>query len=43
MASDDATSTTTTSEKSILCVGMCVLDIIHVCNQYPEEDSDKRY
>lgn len=30
------------SEKSVLCVGMCVLDIIHVCAEYPEEDTDKR-
>ncbi|TMW40081.1 hypothetical protein DOY81_014839 [Sarcophaga bullata] len=30
------------SEKSILCVGMCVLDIIHVCAEFPSEDTDKR-
>lgn len=30
-------------KKAVLCVGMCVLDIIHVCNEYPVEDSDKRY
>ncbi|CAD7087284.1 unnamed protein product [Hermetia illucens] len=29
-------------DKLILCVGMCVLDIIHVCEQYPQEDTDKR-
>lgn len=29
-------------EKRILCVGLCVLDIIHVCATYPEEDSDRR-
>lgn len=29
-------------EKRILCVGLCVLDIIHVCSTYPEEDSDRR-
>lgn len=29
-------------DKYILCVGMCVLDIIQVCSTYPEEDSDKR-
>ncbi|XP_013115488.1 ketohexokinase [Stomoxys calcitrans] len=29
-------------EKHILCVGMCVLDIIHVCAEYPKEDTDKR-
>lgn len=26
----------------ILCVGMCVLDIIHICEKYPSEDTDKR-
>ncbi len=26
----------------VLCVGMCVLDIIHVCNEFPVEDQDKR-
>lgn len=31
------------NERIVLCVGMCVLDIIHVCNEFPEEDSDKRY
>lgn len=30
------------SRKRILCVGMCVLDIIHVCGEYPKEDSDQR-
>lgn len=30
------------NDKRILCVGMCVLDIIHVCETYPEEDTDKR-
>ncbi|XP_065362267.1 ketohexokinase-like [Calliphora vicina] len=30
------------SEPRILCVGMCVLDIIHVCAEYPQEDTDKR-
>lgn len=29
-------------DKRILCVGLCVLDIIHVCSSYPEEDSDRR-
>lgn len=29
-------------EKKILCVGVCVLDIIHVTNEYPKEDSDTR-
>lgn len=29
-------------DKSILCVGMCVLDIIHVCREFPDEDSDRR-
>lgn len=28
--------------KRILCIGMCVLDIIHVCTEYPKEDSDRR-
>lgn len=27
----------------ILCVGLCVLDVIHACQEYPEEDSDRRY
>ncbi|XP_075164595.1 ketohexokinase-like [Haematobia irritans] len=31
-----------TEEKRILSVGMCVLDIIHVCVEYPQEDTDKR-
>ncbi|XP_055905758.1 ketohexokinase-like [Eupeodes corollae] len=26
----------------ILCVGMCVLDIVHVCSKFPEEDTDRR-
>lgn len=30
------------SEKRVLCVGMCVLDIIHVCAEYPQEDTDRR-
>ncbi|XP_031634393.1 ketohexokinase-like [Contarinia nasturtii] len=30
------------NDKLILCVGICVLDIIHVCQEYPEEDSDRR-
>ncbi|KAM7357361.1 ketohexokinase-like [Cochliomyia hominivorax] len=29
-------------QKRVLCVGMCVLDIIHLCAEYPEEDTDKR-
>lgn len=29
-------------DKHVLCVGLCVLDIIHVCNSFPVEDSDKR-
>lgn len=29
-------------DKLILCVGLCVLDVIHVCREYPEEDSDQR-
>lgn len=29
-------------DRKILCVGMCVLDIIHVCAEYPQEDTDKR-
>lgn len=31
------------NNKYILCVGMCVLDIIQVCSTYPEENSDKRF
>ncbi|XP_054085236.1 ketohexokinase-like [Zeugodacus cucurbitae] len=29
-------------QRRIVCVGMCVLDVIHVVEQYPEEDTDKR-
>lgn len=29
-------------DKLILCVGICVLDVIHVCKEYPNEDSDRR-
>ncbi|KAI8123398.1 hypothetical protein FF38_11135 [Lucilia cuprina] len=29
-------------ERRVLCVGMCVLDIIHLCAEYPQEDTDKR-
>lgn len=28
--------------KSILCVGIVCLDVIHVCESYPEEDTDRR-
>lgn len=31
------------NKKTVLCVGMCVLDIVHVCNEFPIEDEDKRY
>lgn len=30
------------THKRILCVGLCVLDVIHECNQFPVEDSDIR-
>lgn len=30
------------NKKTVLCVGMCVLDIVHVCNEFPVEDQDKR-
>lgn len=30
------------SPTRVLCVGMCVADMIHVCYEYPVEDSDKR-
>ncbi|XP_035897860.1 ketohexokinase-like isoform X2 [Anopheles stephensi] len=33
---------TPTSAKKILCVGLCNIDIIQVCETYPEEDSDQR-
>ncbi|XP_011202933.2 ketohexokinase [Bactrocera dorsalis] len=29
-------------QRRILCVGMCVLDVIHLVEQYPVEDTDKR-
>lgn len=29
-------------DKLILCVGMCTFDLIHVCREYPEEDSKRR-
>ncbi|XP_049285393.1 ketohexokinase-like [Anopheles funestus] len=32
----------TESRKKILCVGLCNIDIIQVCDTYPEEDSDQR-
>lgn len=28
-------------KQRVLCVGMCVVDVIHVCSEYPIEDSDK--
>ncbi|XP_055857123.1 ketohexokinase-like [Episyrphus balteatus] len=34
--------TNNNNSRRILCVGMCVLDIVHVCNKYPEEDTDRR-
>ncbi|XP_055540460.1 ketohexokinase-like isoform X2 [Wyeomyia smithii] len=30
------------TDKRILCVGLCNLDIIQVCDSFPEEDSDQR-
>ncbi|XP_050072122.1 ketohexokinase-like [Anopheles maculipalpis] len=33
---------TQTTTKKILCVGLCNIDIIQVCDTYPEEDSDQR-
>lgn len=35
-------SGTTTNNKLVLCVGICCLDVIHVCDDYPVEDSDRR-
>ncbi|XP_052266010.1 ketohexokinase-like isoform X4 [Dreissena polymorpha] len=29
-------------EGRVLCVGLCVLDIVNVCESYPEEDSKQR-
>lgn len=29
-------------DRRILCVGMCVLDIVHVCSKFPKEDTDRR-
>lgn len=29
-------------EKYVLCVGMCVLDVIHVVQTFPDEDTDRR-
>ncbi|XP_067647266.1 uncharacterized protein [Eurosta solidaginis] len=37
-----ATATDTEQSRRILCVGICVLDVIHVVEQYPVEDTDKR-
>ncbi|XP_035774069.1 ketohexokinase-like [Anopheles albimanus] len=31
-----------TTNKKILCVGLCNIDIIQTCATYPEEDSDQR-
>ncbi len=36
-------SNSRTERNSILCVGLSYLDIINVCNDYPEEDSDQRF
>lgn len=40
MASND--NNNNNKNRRILCVGMCVLDIVHVCSKYPEEDTDRR-
>lgn len=37
-----ATQKMNRDDKLILCVGLCVLDVIHVCREYPEEDTDRR-
>jgi len=31
-----------TDSKKVLCVGLCCLDIVMVCESYPKEDSDQR-
>ncbi|XP_050334597.1 ketohexokinase-like [Bactrocera neohumeralis] len=36
------TTATSSQQRRILCVGMCVLDVIHLVEQYPVEDTDKR-
>lgn len=36
------TDATPPQQRRIVCVGMCVLDVIHVVEQYPVEDTDKR-
>ncbi|XP_018785307.1 PREDICTED: ketohexokinase-like [Bactrocera latifrons] len=36
------TTATSPQQRRILCVGMCVLDVIHLVEQYPVEDTDKR-
>lgn len=30
------------NNKLVLCVGLCCLDVIHVCDDYPAENSDRR-
>lgn len=37
-----SSSPTMGPSKRILCVGLCNLDIIQVCDAFPEEDSDQR-
>ncbi|XP_037940240.1 ketohexokinase-like [Teleopsis dalmanni] len=27
--------------RRVMCVGMCVLDLIHICKEFPQEDTDK--
>lgn len=35
-------STGEVKDKLVLCVGICCLDMIHVCDKYPVENSDQR-
>lgn len=37
-----AARSSTMDGQLILCVGICCLDVIHVCDEYPAEDSDRR-
>ncbi|RWS24093.1 ketohexokinase-like protein [Leptotrombidium deliense] len=36
-------TTDSTEMKRILFVGLCCLDIVNVCDEYPKEDSDQRW
>ncbi|XP_064597235.1 ketohexokinase-like [Liolophura sinensis] len=41
-AKDDADSSSSNKEKRIFCAGLLCLDIISICKEFPQEDSDQR-